>query len=194
MDTSDADQARLRVVVRQIQTLRRSLERDQAVSKRNARMAVCMTIWKWWAVVGTLILAGYLLMGCANLDYGTKPGVLRGAWFTDAMPLGGEYGTYGRLTAEPEYSLPQPKTVFERGQKVTFIVVFDDRRSHRVRAVGTDANGRRSAREVSFAGQLDRTWQSVFFPITTGGLSAGPYTVELLVDDQPAGVYIFTLK
>jgi hypothetical protein len=135
------------------------------------------------------LLAGVVPAGAAE---NTSP-VLRDAWFTRTESVPGQ--RYGR--SQPE-NIWERTAVFEKGKdtKAILLIVLKDLNPHTISGVLTGPEGKPRPFKYSVTtlqgGQVQ--WRATSRAWDVGNLYTGKHTVELAIDDVPAGSYTFLVK
>jgi len=148
-----------------------------------------MTSWRW--------LAGSLLVLLSSACTSVRPTPdVSDVYFTNAES-GPGYQLHN--PGSTPYQIRPPVRAFdrERDAKITIIVVFSTGSAHSLRAVLNAPNGD-APRPVSWSAPSRTqfgTWvtSSAWWSVSRR-MAPGRYTVELTIDEPPAGTYSFDLK
>lgn len=139
------------------------------------------------AIVNTLVAC----FGLAMLAAATDAASIRNVYFSNGSVPSGQ-------TFRSEGELPGPTKTFETGKDTVarMFVIFGDMSAHKMRGELKAANGKVVRKLDTDVPSFNRpaSWRFVTHGFRLNGLSAGTYSIDLVVDDMPAGTYSFTLQ
>lgn len=152
-----------------------------------------MRVWPVALGLACSVALMALISGCA-VQTGSLAGgplALKEVWFTHTQTVGGQlYPT----SSEPQQIWERTDVFFlGKDAKVIMLVVFNDQRSHNIRGLRRDAQGGEYRFQFNTSPTMgrDRSWSVRSWQWNIYGLRLGKHTVDLTIDDVPAGSYSF---
>ena len=139
------------------------------------------------AIVNTVVACFVLAMLATAADAAS----IRNVYFSNGSVPSGQ-------TFRSEGELPGPTTTFESGKDTVarMFVIFGDMYAHKMRGELKGADGKVVRKLDVDVPSFNRSasWRFVTHGFRLNGLAAGTYSIDLMVDDMPAGTHSFTLK
>lgn len=138
-------------------------------------------------IVPTVVACFGLVMLAATADAAS----IRNVYFSNGSVPPGQ-------TFRSEGELPGPTKTFETGKDTVarMFVIFGDMYAHKMRGELKAADGKVVRKLDVEVPSFNRpaSWRLFTHGFRLDGLAAGTYSIDLVVDDMPAGTHSFTLQ